>query len=147
MLITYFSSTSENTRRFVEKLNLPAERIPLRRKEGELTVHEPYVLIVPTYGGGAGMTGDLSRPVPKQVIRFLNNPHNRKLLRGVISSGNLNFGSDFAKAGDIISAKCGVPYLYRFELMGNDHDVRRVREGLQEFENSLRHAGKWDAVA
>lgn len=147
MLITYFSSTSENTHRFVQKLGLPNKRIPLRRNDDELIVDEPHVLIVPTYGGGAGMSGDYSRPVPKQVIKFLNNEHNRGLLRGVIAAGNLNFGNDFCKAGDIISAKCQVPYLYRFELMGTDHDVRRVKEGLADFEKELRRMGRWNAVA
>lgn len=93
------------------------------------------------------MTKDLNRPVPKQVIRFLNNENNRNLLRGVIASGNLNFGVDFAKAGDVISAKCRVPYLYRFELMGTEVDVQRVREGLAEFESSLRNEGRWQRSA
>lgn len=143
MLVTYFSSTTLNTHRFVQKLGFENKRIPLRKNEPELVVTEPHVLIVPTYGGGVSMTGDLSRPVPKQVIRFLNNPQNRGLLRGVIAGGNLNFGSDFCKAGDVISAKCQVPYLYRFELMGTDHDVARVREGLEEFEEALRQEGRW----
>ncbi|MBC2681027.1 class Ib ribonucleoside-diphosphate reductase assembly flavoprotein NrdI [Corynebacterium anserum] len=147
MLITYFSSTSENTHRFVQKLGLPNKRIPLRRTEEQLVVDQPHVLIVPTYGGGAGMTGDYSRPVPKQVITFLNNEQNRNFLRGVIAAGNLNFGNDFCRAGDIIAEKCRVPYLYRFELMGTDHDVRRVKEGLADFEKELRLMGRWDAVA
>lgn len=145
MLITYFSSTTLNTHRFVQKLGFDNQRIPLRKPEGDLVVHEPHVLIVPTYGGGVSMTGQESRPVPKQVIRFLNNPHNRNLLRGVIASGNLNFGPDFCKAGDVISQKCQVPYLYRFELMGTDHDVARVQEGLTEFEQALRAEGRWEA--
>ncbi len=146
MLITYFSSTTENTHRFVRKLEFPAQRIPLRRRDEFLRVNQPHVLIVPTYGGGAGMTGDFSRPVPKQVIQFLNDPHNRGLLRGVIASGNINFGSDFATAGPIIAAKCGVPFLYRFELMGTEEDVRRVREGLISFEQDLRSEQRWDPV-
>ncbi|MDN6259674.1 MAG: class Ib ribonucleoside-diphosphate reductase assembly flavoprotein NrdI [Corynebacterium sp.] len=147
MLIVYFSSTTRNTDRFVHKLELPAARIPLRRSDEPLVVGEPFVLVCPTYGGGASITGDDSRPVPKQVIRFLNDPGNRALLRGVIASGNLNFGKDFCRSGDVIAAKCGVPYLYRFELMGTPDDVTRVREGLAEFEDSLRHDGRWEAVA
>ena len=85
MLIVYFSSTTRNTERFVAKLGLPAERIPLRRGDEPLRVDEPYVLICPTYGGGASITGDFSRPVPKQVIGFLNDEHNRNLIRGVIA--------------------------------------------------------------
>lgn len=143
MLITYFSSVTENTHRFVSKLDLPAARIPLRPREDALIVTEPHILIVPTYGGGAGMTGDYSRPVPKQVIKFLNVPQNRNLLRGVIASGNLNFGEDFAKAGEIIAAKCGVPFLYRFELMGTTDDVERVRSGCLEFKAKLEREHRW----
>ena len=130
MLVVYFSSVSENTRRFVEKLDLPSVRIPLYKHEEPLLVDEPYVLIVPTYGGGVTMSGKNSRPVPPQVIRFLNNKHNRSLIRAVVAGGNSNFGSDFGLAGEIIARKCHVPYVYRFELMGNPEDVRILREGL-----------------
>nr|WP_274709871.1 class Ib ribonucleoside-diphosphate reductase assembly flavoprotein NrdI [Corynebacterium sp. c6VSa_13] len=131
-MVVYFSSATENTRRFVEKLGLPAQRIPLRRSDPELIVNEPYVLICPTYGGGASITHQNSRPVPSQVIRFLNNKHNRSLIRAVVSSGNTNFGTDFGKAGDVISAKCNVPYVYRFELLGTAEDVEILRAGLLE---------------
>ncbi len=96
-----------------------------------------YVLVLPTYGGGhangpdpdAG--GDTS---PKQVIAFLNNEHNRALLRGVIAAGNSNFGAEFGYAGGVVvSRKCGVPFLYRFELMGTTDDVFAVRAGLSDF--------------
>ncbi|PRQ10852.1 class Ib ribonucleoside-diphosphate reductase assembly flavoprotein NrdI [Corynebacterium sp. 13CS0277] len=130
MLVVYYSSATGNTHRFVEKLGLPAKRIPMRRTEPELVVDEPYVLICPTYGGGASILGGNSRPVPPQVIRFLNNEHNRSLIRAVVASGNSNFGTDFGKAGDMIAAKCHVPYVYRFELLGTDEDVRVVREGI-----------------
>lgn len=121
-LIVYFSSVSENTRRFVDRLELPARRIPLRRTDAPLEVDEPYVLITPTYGGG-----DLHKAVPKQVIRFLNNPANRALIRGVITSGNRNFGAAYCFAGTTIAAKCHVPQLYRFELLGTARDVAAVR--------------------
>ena len=122
--IVYFSSASGNTHRFVERLGLPATRIPLHWEDG-FTVDEEYVLVVPTYGGG-----NLKGAVPKQVIKFLNDPHNRGLIRGVIASGNTNFGTAYCLAGDIISAKCHVPHMYKFELLGTAEDVTRVREGL-----------------
>ena len=130
MLVVYYSSATENTRRFVDKLGLPSARIPLRKSEEPLIVDEPYVLVCPTYGGGASISHQNSRPVPPQVIRFLNNEHNRSLIRAVIAGGNSNFGADFGKAGDVIAAKCKVPYVYRFELLGTDEDVRLCREGL-----------------
>lgn len=126
--IVYFSSVTNNTHRFVEKLGLAADRIPVRPGDPFLRVDEEYVLVLPTYGGGNGRGA-----VPKQVIRFLNDEHNRSLIRGVIAAGNLNFGAGYCLAGDIVAAKCQVPYLYRFELMGTTEDVMRVREGLGQF--------------
>lgn len=130
MLVVYFSSATENTKRFVEKLGLPSQRIPLRRNDPELNVDEPYVLICPTYGGGVSVSGGNSRPVPGQVIRFLNDEGNRSLIRGVIAAGNSNFGADYCLAGKVIADKCKVPYLYRFELMGLAEDVAHVRRQL-----------------
>ena len=127
-IVVYFSSATGNTRRFVEKLGLPAARIPLRPKDEPLRVREEYVLIGPACGGG-----NIKGAVPKQVIKFLNNPENRALCRGVISSGNTNFGKAYCIAGDIIAAKLGVPHMYKFELLGTPEDVSRVREGLEQF--------------
>jgi len=125
--VVYFSSVSGNTHRFVDKLQLerPALRIPLHSRDEPLVVTDPYVLILPTYGGGGGVGA-----VPKQVIRFLNDPVNRGLVRGVIGAGNTNFGEHYAAAGDVVAVKCKVPHLYRFELFGTPDDVRRVRDGL-----------------
>ncbi|WP_031523041.1 class Ib ribonucleoside-diphosphate reductase assembly flavoprotein NrdI [Siccibacter colletis] len=126
-LLVYFSSTSENTHRFIERLGLPAVRIPVNERE-RIEVDQPYILVVPSYGGG-GTAG----AVPRQAICFLNNDHNRALLRGVIAAGNRNFGEAFCRAGDVIAAKCQVPYLYRFELMGTPQDIENVRKGVTEF--------------
>ncbi|MDO5645226.1 MAG: class Ib ribonucleoside-diphosphate reductase assembly flavoprotein NrdI [Dermabacter sp.] len=129
--VVYFSSVSENTKRFVEKLEIPAdkvERIPLRRTEEPLVVDEDYVLIVPTYGGGS-----TKGAVPKQVIAFLNDERNRAHIKGVITGGNTNFGEAYCLAGDIIAHKCKVPHMYKFELLGTSRDIAKVREGLERF--------------
>ena len=128
--LVYFSSVSENTHRFVQKLGIPATRIPLH---GRIVVDQPYVLILPTYGGGrTSPRTDDAGYVPKQVIAFLNDERNRSLIRGVIAGGNTDFGPEFAYSGDVISRKCGVPYLYRFELMGTPEDVATVRAALAD---------------
>src|SRR6201982_722015 len=129
--LVYFSSVSENTHRFVQKLGAPATRIPLH---GRIEVDQPYVLILPTYGGGRA-TPDINDGgyVPQKVLALLNNATTRSLIRGVIAAGNNNFGAEFAYAGNVVSRKCGVPYLYRFELMGTPDDVEAVRMGLADF--------------
>lgn len=124
----YFSSVSGNTHRFVEKLGFDSKRIPLYSRQERLSVDEPFVLVLPTYGGGPE-----TRAVPKQVIKFLNDERNRRHLRGVIAAGNTNFGEAYGIAGDIIARKCQVPHLYRFELFGTQDDVIAVQEGLGKF--------------
>tara|TARA_R110000868_G_scaffold410959_1_gene701085 strand:- start:201 stop:557 length:357 start_codon:yes stop_codon:yes gene_type:complete len=110
----------------VEKLDdSNAIRIPVGRDFGSLTVDQPYVLCVPTYGGGEGRAA-----IPRQVRSFLNIKENRKLLRGVIGFGNTNFGEHFCKAADLISAKTGVPVIARVEIFGTDDDVNKVKERL-----------------
>lgn len=126
--IVYFSSASGNTHRFIEKLGAPALRIPRNKSEALPRIGDPFVLIVPTYADGEGRGA-----VASQVIRFLNDAPTRSLLKGVIASGNRNFGAYFAYAGDVVSRKCGVPLLYRFELSGTDTDLFRVEHGMTEF--------------
>jgi protein involved in ribonucleotide reduction len=126
--IVYYSSTSENTHRFVEKLGVASVRLPVNAGSEPPVVDEPYILVVPTYGGNGGKGA-----VPKPVIHFLNNPANRSLIRGVIAAGNTNFGTAYGAAGEIVSQKCAVPLLYRFELLGTEEDVENVRQGLVRF--------------
>ena len=64
----------------------------------------------------------------------------------MIAAGNTNFGEEYCYAGNVVSRKCGVPYLYRFELMGTAEDVESVRNGLVEFgEVSPSHDNKESA--
>jgi protein involved in ribonucleotide reduction len=126
--LIYFSSVSNNTHRFVEKLGLDAVRLPVHTRDETYLATEPFVLVVPTYGGGSD-----GGAVPKQVIKFLNVEANRNLIRGVIAAGNTNFRDAFCLAGDVIAAKCRTHLLYRVELMGTPEDVESVRTGLEKF--------------
>ncbi|AIY00614.1 ribonucleotide reduction protein [Arthrobacter sp. PAMC 25486] len=126
--LIYFSSASDNTHRFMVKLGVDAARLPIYTYEDTLLAQQPFVLVLPTYGGENRLGA-----VPKQVIKFLNIKENRSLIRGVIGAGNTNFGETYCLAGDIVAEKCNVAHLYRFELMGTSDDVARVREGLEEF--------------
>ena len=130
--IVYFSSVSGNTHRFVEGLGRPASRIPIYSREEKLKATRPYVLVLPTYGGG-GMGG----AVPKQVIHFLNDEHNRSLIRGVVAAGNTNFGEAYCLAGDIVVRKCTVPLLHRFEVFGTPDDREAVQNGLDRLWKQL----------
>lgn len=124
--LIYFSSVSGNTHRLAAKLadaipGLIARRLPLRPADDPVTPRAPYLLLTPTYGGEAG-----ENPVPRQVVRFLNDPAHRALLEGIISCGNTNFGRTYCLAGDVIAAKTGAPHLDRVEVFGTPDDVARL---------------------
>jgi protein involved in ribonucleotide reduction len=125
----YFSNYSGNTKRFVEKITSNALRIPIgtsKSTDDPIRVLHPFVLVVPTYGGGREGSS-----IPRQVKAFLNIPENRELLRGVIGMGNTNFGEHFCKAAEMISEKTGVPILAKVEIFGTQDDVDKVKERLE----------------
>ena len=125
--LVYFSNYSENTKRFVEKVTDAGIRIPVKPSDARnFSVDAEYVLVVPTYGGG-----NESPAIPKSVKVFLNNPANRDLLRGVIGTGNTNFGEHFCKAADMICDKTGVPLIARVEITGTPEDVELVKQRLE----------------
>lgn len=127
-VLVFFSSRSENTLRFITSVGLPAIRIPVNNTE-HIQVTIPYILVVPSYG-------DIYKrksAVPVQVKYFLDDAGHQALIRGVIASGNRSFGEAFAYAGNIISKKFNVPYLWRFELMGTQYDIDKVRQGVIKF--------------
>lgn len=125
--IVYFSNKSENTKRFVEKLVTINYRIPLRWDDSKPYIHaNEYILVVPTYGGGND-----NHTIPVQVKKFLNIKENRDNLRGVVGTGNTNFGDHYCKAAEMIVDKTGVPLIGRVELLGTQADVDKITERLR----------------
>ncbi|WEK55993.1 MAG: class Ib ribonucleoside-diphosphate reductase assembly flavoprotein NrdI [Candidatus Cohnella colombiensis] len=111
MLIAYDSRTG-NVRRFVKKLDLPSIQIT-----PEMTLDQPFILV--TYTTGFGQ-------VPDKVMSFLKANHSR--LKGVVASGNRNWGDGFAKSADRISELYSVPVLGKFELSGTQRDVESLQQ-------------------
>ena len=104
MLIVYDSKTG-NVRRFFNKLGLPANK-GIEISAG-LKVYEPYILL--TYTTGMGQ-------VPQTTLDFLKT--NNRNLHAVVSSGNKNWGQNFALSANKISIMYGVPILHKFEMSG-----------------------------
>lgn len=128
-MIIYFSGLSENTKRFVDKLGIPADRIPLRwDSKSPLVAGQDYILITPTYGSGSDHSS-----VPKQVVKFLNIEANRLYIKGIVGMGNTNFGPDFCRAADVISRKTGVSVLHRVEIFGTKEDVAMVKALIPDY--------------
>lgn len=113
MKILYFSFTG-NCRRFAEKLG---EAQPMKEHTGS---YEPLVLVFPTIGFGN---------VPNPVMSFVKKHHHQLLL--VVSSGNRNWGPNFANGAKIITQEFGIPS-DTIELAGTPDDVERIREKLNQ---------------
>lgn len=131
MDIVYFSNYSGNTKKLVDKLDPNAVRIPIKWDDADpLLVDSDYVLFIPTYGGG-----NESHTVPRQVVKFLNVESNRKHAVAVVGTGNTNFGSHYCRAAEIVSAKLGVPLLYRVEITGTPEDLIELTNRMENLWN------------
>lgn len=108
-----FASRTGNVRYIVNKLNLPSVEI-----HHQLILNEPYLIF--TYTDGLG-------EVPKMVEEFLTN--NAEYCKGVIASGNSNFGHQyFCKAADKISKQLNIPIVRKIELRGFQKDYDAIIE-------------------
>ena len=130
-MLVYWSSSSENTHRFVQKLGFQNKRI--LNGEDPFIICEPYFLMTPTFADVNGRGA-----VPKPVIKFLNIEENRRNLLGVFGGGNRNFGEMFGIGAKIISYKCQVPLLYLFELSGTEEDISQVKDKVNSWKNNTR---------
>ena len=115
MKVIFFSLTG-NCKRFVEMCKLPEEDV-IDLWEIDYEVDFDYILITPTIGFGK---------VPEDVERFLR--ENDRHLKGVVGSGNRNWGNRFAKAAEIISEQYNVPLLMKIELHGNTKDLIKFKK-------------------
>lgn len=116
--IMYFTVTGNN-KRFIDKLNHDNTDLIT---DG-LIINEPFILLTGTINFGE---------VPIEVKRFLRDNHEN--LIAVAGSGNRNWGSNFAKAADIVAEKFNVPLLLKFELSGNQHDVNNFIKEVERIE-------------
>lgn len=118
MKIVYFSFTG-NCRRFLSMANIEENNIVELNKD--LKVEEDYILLTPTIGFGE---------VPEPVNQFLKNNENKP--KGVVASGNRNWGTNFANAANIINENYNVPILMKIELHGTKQDVENFTKMYME---------------
>ncbi len=113
-MIVYISRTG-NVKYIVSKLNLPSCEIT-----HDLVMNKPYILF--TYTDGLG-------DIPKNVVDFLNNRINQENIKGIIASGNTNFGKDlFCKVADTISISLNIPIIRKIDLRGTKEDIAIIKD-------------------
>ena len=111
-MIAYASRTG-NVRYVVSKLEVESVEI----EEG-LQLDKPYLLV--TYTDGFG-------DIPLKVVHFLE--ENRALCKGVVVSGNSNFGHHvYGRAGDKIAAYYDIPLVRKLELRGYQKDYEAIQQ-------------------
>ncbi|WP_314395931.1 class Ib ribonucleoside-diphosphate reductase assembly flavoprotein NrdI [uncultured Gemella sp.] len=115
MKIIVYSLTG-NCKRFVDMCEIPEEDV-IYLQDIDYDVNFDYILITPTFGFGE---------VPVAVSKFLK--ENYKHLKGVVGSGNKNWGERFANAAEIISSKYSIPLLMKIELHGNKKDISEFKK-------------------
>ena len=118
MRIVYHSFTG-NCARFARMLDENATSIADLPK-----VDEDTLLIFPTVGFGQ---------VPPIFKRYLQT--NLEHIKFVVSSGNRNWGPNFAKGADIITQHLGIPS-YKIELAGTTEDVENIKKELATLLNN-----------
>ncbi|MGM9950015.1 MAG: class Ib ribonucleoside-diphosphate reductase assembly flavoprotein NrdI [Lysinibacillus sp.] len=111
-MIAYASRTG-NVSFVVSKLNLPNIEI-----NEVLEMKRPFLLF--TYTDGLG-------EVPMQVARFMERNHQH--CRGIIVSGNSNFGHHvFGQAGDKLALQYGIPLVCKLDLRGFSQDYEKIQQ-------------------
>ena len=123
MKIIVFSLTG-NCKRFAKMYEIPEEDVVYLR-DIDYNINFDYILITPTFGFGE---------VPVAVSKFLK--ENYRHLKGVVGSGNKNWGNRFANASELISKEYNVPLLMKIELHGNKKDISEFKKiYLESVEN------------
>jgi protein involved in ribonucleotide reduction len=116
----YYDSRTGNVERFIQKLQGMTGWEFLKIQE-EQPVFEAGHLITYTTRFGE---------VPDSTKRFLL--HSSSMIKSISSSGNRNWGRNFALAADIISMEYGIPITLKFELSGTPEDINLFIQLLEE---------------
>jgi nrdI protein len=113
-MFVYYDSKTGNVQRFIDKIKKERPEWSFVKISGDMEILENGHLVTFTTNFGE---------IPDTTEKFLENENNRKYIKSVSSSGNMNWGTLFGKATDNIEEKYGIPVLMKFELSGTHVQV------------------------
>ncbi len=113
-MFVYYDSKTGNVQRFIDKIKKEKPEWSFVKISGDMEISENGHLVTFTTNFGE---------IPDTTEKFLENENNRKCIKSVSSSGNMNWGTLFGKAADNIEEKYGIPVLMKFELSGTHVQV------------------------
>ena len=113
-MFVYYDSKTGNVQRFIDKIKKERPEWSFVKISGDMEILENGHLVTFTTNFGE---------IPDTTENFLGNENNRKYIKSVSSSGNMNWGTLFGKAADKIEETYGIPVLMKFELSGTHVQV------------------------
>ena len=113
-MFVYYDSKTGNVQRFIDKLKKEKPEWNFIKITDNMEISEKGHLVTFTTNFGE---------IPDTTEKFLENENNKKYIKSVSSSGNMNWGTLFGKAADNIEEKYGIPVLMKFELSGTHIQV------------------------
>lgn len=119
-----YHSRSGNVRNIVDRVVGFDNSISYREISTVDKIEEPFFIF--TYTDGLGQ-------VPEETLNFLKNNENHRYVKGVIVSGNINFGQFYGGAADKISNWLKVPVIRKIDLRGNSKDIEEIAKKYNEF--------------
>ncbi len=125
--IVFYSQTGQ-TRKFVEKIK-QVENIEITPDHFEINMHEPFILIVPSY------ETNVHPIVIDTVADFLETGDNIAYCEGIFGGGNRNFAELFCITAKTLADEYELPMLHAFEFQGSPIDVMKMEEELAKIEH------------
>ena len=113
-MFVYYDSKTGNVQRFIDKIKKERPEWSFVKISSDMEISEKGHLVTFTTNFGE---------IPDTTEKFLGNENNRKYIKSVSSSGNMNWGTLFGKAADKIEETYGIPVLMKFELSGTHVQV------------------------
>lgn len=117
----YYDSRTGNVERFMEKVR-ELRNWNLQKISPDLQANHPGHLVTFTTRIGE---------IPETTLQFLQASSSN--IKTVSSSGNRNWGRNFARAADIVSQELQIPVSLKFELSGTKKDVNNFIEILEKY--------------
>lgn len=115
----YYDSKTGNVERFVNRLKLHRDWTIQKIDLSSPPQHAGHLI---TYTTGFG-------EVPLSTLRFLE--ENSSMIRSVTSSGNKNWGPNYALAAKKIAVQFNLPVLMQFELSGTMTDIQQFIDNIE----------------
>jgi protein involved in ribonucleotide reduction len=133
MIHLYYDSKTGNVQRFIDKV-IQITGWTAQRIQEDMEVSEPGHLVTFTTNFGK---------IPTVTEGFMRQHSDR--IFSVSSSGNRNWGRNFAVAADKVSEMYDIPLAFKFELSGTMEDINQFVDIIKnQYYDSKRSSKKLD---